>query len=311
MAFALYVVIALAAFCCVWLLLGLACGPGAVRQAARERLRLRLLGWMRRLSLTRAARALADIDVLAEVGASLAGRSTEAGFTMDTPAGCVAVLALALAVVAVSGIVALSWSGVLVGIVTVCAFIVMRGTSLRRARRQALEHEMPRVFRSLAGSLAAGRTLPQALACLGKDADLSSKAYGRAALAMACGYSASDALAQLAEELDTPGGELLVSALLVSHRTGSPLMGLFQRAALIVERDGELERLLSVKTAQVRLSVRVVCVLPAVIVGLLALISSDFRAGLATPSGRVCLLLAVALDLVAIAIVRRLLAGVM
>ena len=304
------IVTALAAFVCVWLLLGLTCGPSAMREAARERFRLRLLGWMRKLELSRAAQYLVDIEALAEVGAALAQRLGEAGFGVGVCAGCVLVAVIALLAVIVCGIVAQSWLGVLVGIASACVFIALRGSSLGLSRRQALEHEMPRVFRSLAGSLAAGRTLPQALAHLGKNRDLTSKAYGRAALAMACGYSATDALARLADELDTPGGELLVSALLVSHRTGSPLMNLFQRAALIVEREDELERLLSVKTAQVRLSVRVVCVLPAVLVGILMLISPDFRAGCATSAGRMSLALAVALDLLAIFIVRRLLASV-
>lgn len=302
--------LAIAACACAWLLLGFACDPGALRDAARERLRLRFLGWARKLGLSRAAQFLSDIEPLSEVGTAFARRLARSGFNVGTSVGCVLVAGISLVIVVACGFLARSWLGFPVGAIGACTFIALRGSSLRRTRRQALEREMPRVFRSLAGSMAAGRTLPQALACLGNNQDLTSRAYGRAALAMACGYSASDALTQLARELDTSGGELLVSALLVSHRTGSPLMSLFQRAALIVEREDELERLLSVKTAQVRLSIRVVCVLPAVLVGILVLISPDFRMGLATPVGRTSLALAVVLDLLAIFIVRRLLASV-
>lgn len=302
---------ACAAFACAWLLLGLGAGSSASRKAALERRRLRLEAWARRLGSYRLAQSLGRVAPVSEVGAACAQRLAERGFDIGPQAGCVCVAAGATLLVLVCGAMAQSWLGLAVGALAVCVLLASASASLRKARREATESEMPRVFRSLAGSLAAGRTLPQALAKLGKGQDLSSNAYGRAALAMACGYSASDALAQLAKELDTPRGELLVSALLVSHRTGSPLMGLFSRAADIVEREGDLERLLAVKTAQVKLSVRLVCLLPAVMLGLLTLISPDFRAGLLTPAGRASVAIAIVLDLVAMAIVKRLIASVM
>lgn len=310
MAFVPVIAVAFSAFSCVWLLLGLACGPGAMHKAARERIRLRLLGWTLALAYTRAAQCCGKIGALSEIGAACARRLARKGFDVGTQACSLLVAVASVLFVLIAGFVAQSWMGLLVGTVAACVTIAIWGASLRRTRHRALESEMPRVFRSLAASLAAGRTLPQALATLGKNRDATAEAFGRAALAMACGFSATDALTQLARELDTPGGELLVAALLVSYRSGSPLMGLFQRAALIVEKESELERQLNVKTAQVRLSVRVVCVLPALMVGILTLISPDFRAGLSTEAGRACLALAVLLDLVAIIVVRRLMASV-
>lgn len=300
----------LASFMAFWVLLGILNHAGHTHKSLRERLVSRMTAIMFRLGKTRMARMAKTIEPLFETGSACARFCGQRGLEMTPQAGCVMILLLAGASMVVCTIIAQSWLGLVVGCIGSCVAIVTLGSSLKHARRRAIEREMPRVFRSLAASLAAGRTLPQALACLGKNRELSSQAYSRAALTMACGYSATDALAQLAQELDTPGGELLVNALLVSHRTGSPLMGLFQRAALIVEREGDFERLLRVKTAQVKLSVRVVCLLPAVMVGLLVLISPDFRAGLATSAGRASLALAVMLDLLAIAIIRRLLASV-
>ena len=80
---------------------------------------------------------------------------------------------------------------------------------------------------------------------------------------------------------------------------------------MLVERQGEFERLLAVKTAQVRMSVRVVCLLPAVMVCLLAAISPDFQEGLCTPAGTGCVLVAAALDATAVAIIRRLVGKVL
>ena len=92
----------------------------------------------------------------------------------------------------------------------------------------------------------------------------------------------------------------------MSHRTGSPLRDLFTRSARLVERTSEFERLLTVKTAQVRLSVKIVCVLPAALVALLSVISPDFRSGLATPAGMGSVAVAAVMDGFALLVVRRL-----
>ena len=64
------------------------------------------------------------------------------------------------------------------------------------------------------------------------------------------------------------------------------------------------------KTAQVRLSVRVVSGLPVIMIALLSLISSDFQRGLSTPVGAACILAAALMDGAAILIIRRLMRGV-
>ena len=84
----------------------------------------------------------------------------------------------------------------------------------------------------------------------------SAEPFGRLSLRLRCGLGTEEALGLLAGELEAPGVELLATALVVSHRTGSPLRELLTRSARLVERQGEFQRLLAVKTAQVRLSVR-------------------------------------------------------
>ena len=125
------------------------------------------------------------------------------------------------------------------------------------------------------------------------------------------GVSTEEAVDLLARELGVPGAGLLATALVVSHRTGSPLRDLLRRSAALAERQGEFERMLGVKTAQVRLSVRVVCLLPVVMICVLALISPDFQEGLLTPAGTGCVALAVLLDGLALLLIRRLMRGVL
>lgn len=182
----------------------------------------------------------------------------------------------------------------------------------RRKLAQDLAAEMPGVFRSLAMAMGAGETLSQAIEYVGShERGVAGRAFMRAALGMRCGISAREALGKLSEELDAPGVGLMSTALLISQRTGSPLRGLFEYSASLVERAQEFERLLTVKTAQVRLSIRIVCLLPLAMLLGLSLLSPDFQKGLTTPVGMICVFIAVVMDVVALAIIRRLMRGVL
>lgn len=182
----------------------------------------------------------------------------------------------------------------------------------RRKERADLEAEVPEVFRTLAVALESGKTLHQAIDYVGATHHGPvGQGFSRASLSMQAGEPVLEALSGLGREVRGPGMELMVSALEIAQRTGSPLKDLFASSADCVERQGKLRRELSVKTAQVRLSVQVVCSLPAALVALLAFISPDFRMGLATQTGISSLAGAVLLDALAIFSIRRLAKGVM
>jgi tight adherence protein B len=123
--------------------------------------------------------------------------------------------------------------------------------------------------------------------------------------------SVEAALEGLTHELEAPGVGLMVTALAISQRTGSPLRDLLRRTAGLVEQQREFERLLRVRTAQVRLSVRIVCVMPLAMVCLLSLISPDFRQGALSSAGMVCLLLAATMDALALLLIRKIMGGVL
>ena len=204
----------------------------------------------------------------------------------------------------VTGLVA----GVAVGAVASLAWCSAR----EAARRRELARQVPDVFRSLAGALGAGRTLTQAISYVGSlgDGPLN-REFARASLMVSCGTGATEAVGRVAKATDAPGVELMVCALSVSARTGAPLQGLFLRSARLAERRFELERELTAKTAQVRLSARVVSALPVLLVAALVLVSPDYRAGVATPAGLGCVLVAALLDVVALSIIRRLMRSVL
>lgn len=210
------------------------------------------------------------------------------------------------------GLLAGSPAGVVVGLVGAPVLISVRHASRERKRERALIDEMPEVFRTLAMALGSGETLTQAIEYVGMhEHGYAGSAFVQAALRLRCGASTEEAMAQLSRDLDAPGVGLLTTALVIAQRTGSPLRGLFQNSAQLVERQGEYERMLSVKTAQVRLSIRIVCLLPLLLVGMLAMISVDFQNGLATLPGMLSICVAALMDGCALLVIRHLMRGVL
>ena len=73
-------------------------------------------------------------------------------------------------------------------------------------------------------------------------------------------------------------------------------------------RQGErikLKRRLDVKTSQARMSAHMVAAMPTGMCAVLALLSADFRRGLATPDGAGAVVLGLALNAVALVVIRR------
>lgn len=226
----------------------------------------------------------------------------------EAAAALLAGLALAACV---SGVLFLTpLAGLVVG-GALCALVVARDEARQRGKRREVLAEMPGVYRTLAVAMSSGQTLAQAVEYVGAhERGPAADVFARMSLRLRCGVATEDAVSSLAEELDVPGARLLATALVISHRTGSPLRDLLLRSARIAERQGEFERMLVVKTAQVRLSVRIVCLLPVAMVGLLTLMSPDFQQGLLTPSGVGCVCAAMLLDGLALFLIRRMMAGV-
>lgn len=264
------------------------------------------------LAGSRLVGALLRLDGWSSCARWAASAGSEIGLELDERGGCAAILCLAAAGSCTASALFATWL-----CLPLCACCLAIGVPALAARRKdALRREraaaMPAVFRTLAVAMSSGMTLVQSAEYAGAHVGgAPGEALARLGLRLRCGMGTEEALAALAEELPAPGVGLLATALVISHRTGSPLKGLFQRSAVLVERQGEFERLLSVKTAQVRLSVRIVCLLPAVMVAILATISPDFQKGLATASGIMCVCAAAVLDGLAVLIIRRLARGVL
>ncbi len=280
-------------------------------------------GWVTRSVYLRVRRACALVGTTPAVAMllrlaswqnmadSLARALGRRGLYAGREESCALVVLVAMTVSMLVGLSARSALGIVVCLLGAVVGVEIWHSSRVRARERALIDEMPQVFRTLAMALGSGETLTQAIEYVGvHERGYAGEAFVHVALRLRCGASTEDAMAQLSRELDAPGVGLLVTALAIAQRTGSPLRSLFQSSARLVERQGEYERLLAVKTAQVRLSVRIVCLLPLVLVCLLSLISVDYQNGLSTPAGVMSLLVAAGMDGCALIVIRRLMKGV-
>lgn len=203
-------------------------------------------------------------------------------------------------------VISLSPLGIPVGAALPVGWCAARATRRERGRRQALESAMPEAFQALAISLGSGHSLAQALRFVGNHAQEPVRSeFLQASLEISCGLSATDALNGLLERLPAPGMDLVSSALVVSQRTGAPLKDLLASAAAMVGERIELARRLEVKTSQARLSACLVGVMPVAMMAALTLLSSDFRAGAASPGGALAIAVAMALDVCAWLLIRR------
>lgn len=225
---------------------------------------------------------------------------------------CAALLVLGIGVACLGGLLFLSPISALALAVLERAALAAWRSSRDRRRSREISKEMPGVLRTLSVALGAGQTLSQAIEHVGSHGrGPVSSGFASASLELRCGVSTENALESLSCRLNAPGMGLLTTALVISHRTGSPLRDLLSRSATLVEQQGEFERELEVKTAQVRLSARIVCSLPCFMVMLLAVISPDFQRGLFSPVGLGSVALAAALDSFAVIVIRRLMRSVL
>lgn len=298
-------------------LAGLLASGGAMPSLVGAGRRLPLLGSRARAALRwvggwRVIGMLLDVRCVRELSESLSERLSDGGVSLDRRSSAAALVVGASAASLLGGIFFGSPIAVLAVAAGLVGAMLARDSSIRQRERREALGAMPGIYRTLSVALGSGQTLSQAVAYVGAhEHGKVARVFARMSLRLRCGASTEEAVDLLARELSVPGAGLLATALVISHRTGSPLRDLLLRSAALAERQEEFERTLGVKTAQVRLSVRIVCLLPVVMMGLLALMSPDFQAGLATPVGIGCATVASVLDAIALVVIRRLMRGVL
>ena len=297
--------VGLAGGACAWLMAPTpVTGPAPMATLGARRAARALAGWLEGLGQTGLVRVAGELDSWRRATRAAMLLEPVRALGLDAAGVRGLIFSLCVAALVLGLLVARSAIGAVAGLGLALAGIAAWASARERAWAAELSRQVPETFRSLAGALAAGRTLAQAISYVGATGKGPlQREFARASLRVSCGISPTEALSELAGRTKAPGVALMVTALAVSARTGAPLQGLFMRSARLV-------RELAAKTAQVRLSARIVSAMPALMVAALSLLSPDFREGLATPVGAGCVCVAAVLDAVALLIIRRLMRGV-
>jgi len=217
--------------------------------------------------------------------------------------GLMSGLGVALAANAVLRQPVVAGVGLVVPVVVVRA--VLAAADRRHMRR--VGEAMPAVAQMLAGAVAAGLSLRQALVRAARDTPDPLGAELRVAAGeMDLGARVDDALAGLAARMPDPDLGLLVTAILVQRRTGGDLARALRDMSARLEERGRLARELRGATAQARATAWMVAGLP--VMG--AVLAEAAAPGLiartaSTPLGLGVLVMSVAMQVVGIVAIRR------
>lgn len=174
---------------------------------------------------------------------------------------------------------------------------------IRHASREALIE----FVEQLIDALKANKSLQQAISMSAPTGSEALNACVQRALTLcACGVSAPHAFAQAVQETALNDAIALGAALEVHAKTGGNLTVLLQDFASQYRQSLLFEQNLKTQTAQGRLSVKVVAIIPPLLVAGLNIISPGyFQAFLASPSGRTLFYGAVALNVIGLLLIQR------
>ena len=193
-------------------------------------------------------------------------------------------------------------------LVPFCIAVLMGAyaASLREKRGELMRESLPSTFDSMAACFGAGYTLLQTFRQVAKDAPGSvGVLFASAANVLEAGGSVEDALGVL-KKSDMPEIAFVAVALDVQHQAGGSMRQVLDAAADSVKGELALKRSLRVQTAQAKLSARVVSAMPVILVTLFSIASPTFLTPFfQSPIGWVMLLLAIAMQVMGVLLVRR------
>ena len=169
---------------------------------------------------------------------------------------------------------------------------------------------LPDALRALGIYYGSGMTMLQAFEQVAAETpDPLGPQLALVAMDMKAGRSADEALGAMRSRLRIPSVAFVSIVLEVHHRTGGSIQPLLDRAARSITRTLSLRKSLRVKTAQSRLSARIVSIMPFAIFLALAAINPSYAASFFSSGAGVALFcVACGLEVAGIVLVRKILA---
>ena len=151
--------------------------------------------------------------------------------------------------------------------------------SVQDKQSDEVREAVPDALRSMSSCFQAGYSLAQTFQQLTKETKGRLQTLFSYSLhVLQTGGTASEALERLRSDESVPELNFVAVALDVQHQSGGSMQSVLDSARDMVEDELQLERSMKVQTAQARLSMRIVSLMPVILIALFSMISSDFLA---------------------------------
>ncbi|MDF1542916.1 MAG: type II secretion system F family protein [Anaerosomatales bacterium] len=185
-----------------------------------------------------------------------------------------------LAIVGVGLIVQFATGNLLASAVAVLLVTVLPIALLENAinrRRAHFEEQLPDILSLIAGSLRSGWGIQQALDLVVDEiGEPAAREFKRVQSETRLGLPLEDALARMADRLDSPDFRWTVSAIAIQRDVGGNLAEVLDTVADTIRERAELRRLVSSLTAEGRFSAVVLVILPIFLLVALAVVNSSY-----------------------------------
>lgn len=190
--------------------------------------------------------------------------------------------------------------------------LVARIASKAQEKRRIddLQHEMPEVLRLLCIALESGSSLPAALRYAAQNSNgVLAAELDKTVWDLEAGHGFDEALERLRERTGGSEFAFLAVAMEIQHRSGGSLSDILNNVSTLLKQTSELKDDLRTKTAQGRLSSRIVSLMPFALLVILSLFSPGYLSGfLSSPLGICLFVFALLLEILGCVLVRRALA---
>lgn len=269
-----------------------------------------LLAWRLRngfpaiAALTGAALRVKPFASLADEAVGLC--SSRGAATEREPIASVLIVAI-FAVSLVVGVATASPVGLIASAACFVAVLLALAGSARDKRDDAVREAVPGALESMAACFGSGFTLQQTFNQVAAETPGPlGETFARSAHVLEMGGSAERALSELREGAHASELAFVAVALDVQHQSGGAMRQVLDAAADSVKGELSLRRTLRVRTAQAKLSARVVVVMPFVLIAAFSLASPDFLMPFFSSAfGYALLALALIMQFAGIVLVRR------
>lgn len=177
----------------------------------------------------------------------------------------------------------------------------------RKKRIKRIMTQLPDVFDLMGQALKAGHSLASAIQLVSEQLpDPIAKEFAQVFHEQNLGMKIEDALLNMANRIDQMDVRFFVTAVLIQRQTGGDLAEVLDKIGKVIRERIQLFGMVQALTAEGRLSGWVLLILPVLVFFASLVVNPTYgRTLLDTPSGRVMLGIAIAMDLMGMAMIKK------